>query len=45
MPPKIMGISPQQRTTPCFGVDLDNVISPIREQMAWVIALPLLQHI
>ena|GEM_PF-3240412 len=44
MPAKILNSSSLQGVAPRLGVDLDNWISLIRENMGRVIALPPFQH-
>lgn len=38
MPPKIRNLSPLQRVPPCLGVDLDDWIALVSENMAWMSA-------
>jgi len=45
MPSEIMNFSPQQRIAPNLGVDLDDWIALVNENMGRVIALPPRQHI
>ena len=45
MPTEIMDAGPEQRVTPCLGVDLDDWISLIRKNMSRVIALTALQNL
>lgn len=45
MPPEILNSGPLQCIAPRLGIDLDNWISLVAENMGRVIALPTLQHI
>lgn len=45
MPPEILNPGSLQRIAPSLGVDLDDRIAVVSENMGRVIALPPLQHI
>lgn len=44
MPPEILNPGPLQCIAPSLGIDLDDWISLISENLGWVLALPPLQH-